>query len=252
MDPHLRPTTFLDYNHPRLQQLIGERGWTDLPTPDRIAAVYTFVRDEIPFGYNASDDIPASAVLADGYGQCNTKTTLLMALLRALDVPTRFHGATIHKSLQRGILTGALYHIAPRDIIHSWAEVQHERRWVGLEGVILDRPYLDGIRAKFPDRRDRFLGYGVGTTNLTQPPIDWNGTDTAIQSTGVNNDYGTYHDPDTFYRQHGTNIRGLRAWLFNHHIRHIMNRNAAAVRSCTPSSPSAARLRTSPSSRAGK
>lgn len=41
------------------------------------------VRDDIVFGYNIDDEIPASKVLADGYGQCNTKGTLFMALLRA-------------------------------------------------------------------------------------------------------------------------------------------------------------------------
>ena len=49
---------------------------------DRIGAAYAFVRDEIAFGYNLADDLPASRVLEDGLGQCNTKGTLFMALLR--------------------------------------------------------------------------------------------------------------------------------------------------------------------------
>jgi len=60
------------------------------------------VRDDIRFGYNASDDLPASRVLADRIGQRNTKSTLLMALLRAVDVLCRFHGFTIDKALQKG------------------------------------------------------------------------------------------------------------------------------------------------------
>jgi transglutaminase-like putative cysteine protease len=188
------------------------------------------VRDEIAFGYNASDDIPASAVLADGHGQCNTKTTLLMALLRAADIPVRFHGATIHKRLQKGVVTGLLYRLAPRNIIHSWAEVRIDARWVGLEGVILDARYLDGVRAWFPTAGDAFLGYGVGTDRLTSPPIDWTGSDTWIQSTGINNDLGVYDDPDTFYAEHGANLTGLRGWLFRHKVRPLMNRRVAAVR----------------------
>lgn len=50
-------------------------------------AKYNFVRDEILFGYNADDTILASRVLAEGYGQCNTKGTLFMALLRGADIP---------------------------------------------------------------------------------------------------------------------------------------------------------------------
>lgn len=232
MERYLATTGLLDFEHPLLQELVRDRGWLGLDDAVRIPAVYTFVRDEIPFGYNASDDIPASVVLADGYGQCNTKTTQVMALLRAVGVQARFHGATIHKRLQQGVVQGLLYRIAPENIIHSWAEVWFEGRWVGLEGVI-----LDGVRAKFPQVCGSFLGYGVGTDNLAQPPIEWTGTDTAIQATGVNRDYGVFDDPDTFYRAHGTNLRGLWAWLFARWIRPLMNRNVARVRDLGTSRP---------------
>jgi hypothetical protein len=39
--------------------------------------------------------------------------TLLMALLRAMGVPCRFHGFTINKALQRGAITGVAYRLAP-------------------------------------------------------------------------------------------------------------------------------------------
>lgn len=122
-DRYLKATALLDVGHPRLQALVTERSWRELPERARVGAVYDFVRDAILFGYNASDDIPASAVLADGYGQRNTKTTMLMALLRASGIGCRFHGATIDKRLQRGVMTGLRYWLAPSSIIHSWAEV---------------------------------------------------------------------------------------------------------------------------------
>jgi len=230
MDRHLRPTRLLDHQHPALLRLAEQRGWNDLAPDERVGAVYAFVRDEIAFGYNTSDDIPASQVLAEGLGQCNTKTTLLMALLRGAGVPVRFHGATIHKRLQKGIVTGLMYRLAPRDILHSWAEVQHDGRWIGLEGVILDARYLDGVRACFPARRGDFLGYAVGTENLGSPPVEWTGTDTYIQATGVNNDFGAYDDPDAFYAEHSANLNGLRGWLFRHRARPLMNHRVAAVR----------------------
>jgi uncharacterized protein YndB with AHSA1/START domain len=231
MDRHLQPTPLLDHGHPSIRRLVDARGWAGLDETARIGAVYAFVRDEIAFGYNAADDVPASGVLADGYGQCNTKTTLLMALLRAVGIPVRFHGATVHKSLQRGVVQGLSYRLAPADIIHSWAEVRYAGRWVGLEGVILDRAYLDGVRDTVaPPGTTAFLGYGVGTDDLADPPIAWNGTDTAIQATGVNKDHGVHDDPDSFYRERGTNLTGPRAWLFRHLVRHCMNRKVAAIR----------------------
>ncbi len=123
-ETYLRPTALLDHEHPTIAALVRTRGWSVLPESERIGAIYAFVRDEITFGYNEADTLPASRVLADGYGQCNTKTTLLMALLRAAGIPCRFHGATIHKRLQRGVINGLFYAMAPASIVHSWAEVR--------------------------------------------------------------------------------------------------------------------------------
>lgn len=227
---YLRPTVLLDYTHESIIRLIEARGWATLPIERRIGAIYTFVRDEIPFGYNVADAIPATQVLSDGYGQCNTKTTLLIALLRAVGVPTRLHGATIHKRLQKGIITGTLYRLAPTNIIHSWAEVRLNDTWVALEGVILDLAYLEGLRAFLPDSPRALVGYGVGTDRFLSPPIEWRGTDTCIQKGGVNQDLGVFDDPDAFYARHRGNLAGVQSWLYRHWVRHTMNRRVAAIR----------------------
>ena len=238
---YLSETALLDYGHASLRELIHDRGWESLPTRQRIGAVYTFVRDDIPFGYNQTDPIPASRVLADGYGQCNTKTILLMALLRGVGIPCHFHGATIHKQLQKGVVTGLWYRLAPTNIIHSWVEVLVDGRWLALEGVILDTGYLDGLRAWVPDERGAFLGYGVGTDDLANPPIDWRGVDTAIQMTGVNGDLGCYDSPDVFYAEYGANLSGFKDWLYRHVVRQRMNRKVASIRGCVPDESGVAR-----------
>ena len=84
---YLESTKLLNYEHKSIQKLIAKRGWKDLPEFDRIKAIYNYVRDEIRFGYNVDDAIPASEVLKNRYGQCNTKGTLFMALLRACGIP---------------------------------------------------------------------------------------------------------------------------------------------------------------------
>lgn len=105
-NPLLTATPILDFGAAPIAQLIDGRGWRDLSDCDKIGTVYDFVRNEIAFGYNRADDIPASEVLSDGYGQCNTKGTLLMALLRGVGIKCRIHGFTIHKGLQRGVVPG--------------------------------------------------------------------------------------------------------------------------------------------------
>lgn len=231
-DPsYLQPTPLLDYHEPSLQALIAKRGWRELRERERIGAIYDFVRDEIPFGYNATDDMPASSVLADGYGQCDTKATLLMALFRATGIPCRLHGATVDKRLQYGMAPEIVYRLWRAGIRHSWVEVFFEGRWIGLDGVILDRTYLDGVRAKFDVAEgEGFLGYAVGTENLADPPNEWRGTDTAIQTTGVARDFGVFDDPDGFYRACGSTFSGFRGWLFRHFISRTMNRKVAVIR----------------------
>jgi hypothetical protein len=227
-------TSLLDYDHASIQGLIARRGWRQLGEHERIGAVYNFVRDEMAFGYNASDDLSASAVLADGMGQCNTKGTLLMALLRAVGVACRFHGFTIDKTLQKGAITGMAYLLAPRSIIHSWVEIWTAGQWIRLEGFILDSRYLQALQRRFADHHGPFCGFGAATSNLHCPPVDWVGKDTFIQKDGINHDFGLYDTPDDFYAQHGVNLRGLRRWLYVNTIRHGMNRNVARVRAAAP------------------
>ena len=138
MHDYLTETKMLDYSNENIKQLIRERKWSDMAEFERLKAIYTFVRDEILFGYNVDDSVSASRVLRDGYGQCNTKGTLFMALLRACDIPCRVHGFTIDKKLQKGAMTGIVYRNAPQNVFHSWVEVYFENRWYELEAFILD------------------------------------------------------------------------------------------------------------------
>ena len=224
-------TALLDYRQADIQALITQRGWMRLSTYDQIGAVYNFVRDEIQFGYNTADDLPASRVLADGIGQCNTKGTLLMALLRAVGVACRFHGFTIDKALQEGAITGLAYQLAPRNIIHSWVEVWSGEKWLQLEGFILDGDYLTALQKRFVNHRGAFCGFGAATPDLQNPGVDWLGANTYIQKDGINQDLGLFDSPDDFYARHGVNLSGLKRWLFVNIIRQRMNQNVARIRS---------------------
>ena len=227
---YLADTTLLDMHHPAIQQLIAHRRWRELDVHARIGAIYDFVRNDIAFGYNADDNLPAPAVLADGYGQCNTKSTLLMSLLRASGVPCRFHAATVHQRLQSGIIPRVFVPLAPEEILHSWVEVLLDGRWIRLEGVILDESYLAGLRSHLAISEGPLLGFAVGTDNLGAPPVTWCGLDTEIQMTGVAEDFGTRTNPDEWYEAEGTNLGGLRGLVYRHLVRHLMNRRVRHLR----------------------
>jgi len=228
-DSYLTATRLLDFDSPSISNLVRDRGWYDLARVDRIGAVYDFVRNEIAFGYNRVDDIPASAVLTVGYGQCNTKGTLLMALLRSVGIRCRLHGFTIHKALQRGVVPELVYPLAPSEILHSWVEVETDEGWINLEGFILDAPFLQSLQKEFSET-ESLCGYGAGTDCLSAPPVSWSGGSTYTQKTGIVRDFGTFDTPDDFYEKYSQNFGFARDFLYRHVIRHWMNARGRRIR----------------------
>jgi transglutaminase-like putative cysteine protease len=230
---YLTESVILDFSNDAIQALIRSRGWEKMDEFDQIGAAYDFVRNEIKFGYNHADNLPASKVLRDKYGQCNTKGNLLMALLRALDIPCRFHGFTIDNQLQKGAIPNYLFWLAPKHILHSWVEVIFEGDWINLEGFILDEPYLTSIQDRQSHNCGAYKGYAIATPCLQKPEVDWVGKSTYIQREGIHDDFGVFDTPDAFYSAHGTNLKGLKRILFQNMFRHMMNRNLDKIRNET-------------------
>lgn len=227
---YLRTTPLLDFEHPEIQRLIGDRQWQQLHGSSQVRAIYDFVRDEVALGYSARDDLPASRVLADGYGQCNTKAILLMALFRATGHACRLKAAWVGKRLQAGVIPPLVYALSPKRILHSWVEIQHESRWVGLEGVIVDRSFLASVQSANPGCRGAYCGLAIATPRLDDPPIDWSGGDTHIQHAAIVEEIGTFDAPDDLYARHRQALSPLRRVLYERVVRHWMNRRVAAIR----------------------
>lgn len=63
MKEYLKETKLLNYSCDTISNLIDSKGWKSLDEFNKIKETYNFVRDEILFGYNVCDEIPASKVL---------------------------------------------------------------------------------------------------------------------------------------------------------------------------------------------
>ena len=230
MNRYIQETDMLDYSDIHIQRLIQDKDWLELSDFDRIKAIYNYVRDEILFGYNIDDSIHASKVLADGYGQCNTKGTLFMALLRACSIPCRVHGFTIDKKLQKGAMTGLVYRSAPKNVLHSWVEIFFEDIWYELEAFILDNSYFSKLQQAHSDCVGAFCGYGVAVKDFQHPVIDFDRNNTYIQSEGINQDFGIYDCPDDFLKEHRQQMSVIKAFAYRNLGRHLMNRNVKKIR----------------------
>lgn len=230
MENYLKETKLLNFNHPSITNLISEKNWNYLSDVNKVKRIYNYVRDEIEFGYNASDSIKASTVLSDGYGQCNTKATLLMTLLRAVGIPNRIHGFTIDKELQKGAIDGIWYKLSPQNILHSWVEVNINNNWYILEGVILDRLYLKQLQRLNQTQTKTFCGFGVFTDNFANPPIEWDLNNTFIQDKGINQDFGVFDSPDDFYAKYQQQVSWFKKAIFKYFARYLINRNVQKIR----------------------
>ena len=230
METYLKSTRLLDFNTSDIENLIKKRKWNYLNQEEKIAAAYDFVRNEIRFGYNSGDDISASEVLRDGYGQCNTKSTLLMALLRALGIPCRIHGFFIDKKMQKGALTGITYLFAPKKIVHAWTEVYFNNQWIALEGVIIDDKYLNQVRNKLCNFNNGYMGYGISVKDKEKISLCWKGESTYIQSFSIVEDLGLFNSPDDFFIQYNNANNRIKSLVFNF-LRKRTNRKLDLIRS---------------------
>ena len=189
----------------------------------RIIEIYNFVRDDIIVGFNEKDNTPASQVLKDNYGQCNTKAILAMALLRAVGIPCRIHGFIVDKELQKGIVNNFLFMFIPKDLYHTWVELFYNDKWYVIEGIIIDIGYIRKLQKKFANHRHTFCGYGISTKNFLDLANGWNENDTYVQKESIKKDLGVFDNPDDFYKKYKQNLGFAKMFLYRHFARYIMH-----------------------------
>ena len=232
MEKYLQETFMLNYNAQEIIDLIKVYKWSDLEEYDKIGAIYDFVQNEIPLGYNKRDNLTATQVLKAGYGQCNTKATLLMALLRAVGIPCRLHGTKVTKVFQRSLMPKIMAKLAPPYIVHTWTEVFYNGEWLSLEGVITDKAYISGLQKLFPDYKGKFFNYAVAVKDFGNLQIDWKGENTTVQQQAVAEDLGIFDTPDEFFAVFKQEYRGIKKFLYENIGRKIMTRKVAKIRRC--------------------
>ncbi len=198
--PYLGPSTLLDYSHPSIEKLIQSKGWNPIADdPKVIKEIYLFVRDEIAYGYTKSFSIPASQVLAYGLGNGITKSTLFMALLRAVGIPCRIHAMVISKVIFRGLLSGVCYRIADRHPYRAWVEIQYKDTWYAIDGFIIDSLYMANLQQKFINQKGSFYGYGIAVLDFRNRDNKWNNNHIFVQNKAIEKDLGNFHTPDAFF-----------------------------------------------------
>ncbi|SHF43513.1 Transglutaminase-like superfamily protein [Litoreibacter ascidiaceicola] len=215
-----------DQNHPLVRETTTRLTQTETTPRGRFEQLFYFVRDDIQFAFpDDGDFVKASDTIRLGYGQCNTKATLLLALCKTVGIPARIHFSLISKDIQRGFFTGIAYWLMPREISHSWIEVEIDGIWRRIDTFINDLPLFTAAKAEVK-RRGWSVGYSIALKD-GDASADFNLEHEAFQQmAAVTDDHGTWDDPSTYYKSAKYKNRpdGIRMWFYRHMIGGINRR----------------------------
>lgn len=192
----LGSTRLLDLDDPKLR--IGAMRVTQLATSDTQKAVFVhdFVK-ALPFGCVAAfDHVPAAGVLRAGRGDCHTKGTLFVAMLRSVGVPARLRFVLLSSNFLKGIID-----IPQGQITHAVAEVHLKGNWVQTDTYVPDEPFETRALTLLKERNE-LVGLGVHLHALRH----WDGYHAANSQYCESDpasmplrDLGVAHDPELFY-----------------------------------------------------
>jgi hypothetical protein len=131
-----------DFDHPLIVNKANELTGHFENDREKIEAIFHFVRDEIKFGFPPKwDIIKASEVLDYGMGYCNTKSTLFLALAKAVNIPARIHCGLIDSELLTGICPSRFLKALPRAGPHSWIDLHVDGKWKAIDSFINDEQF---------------------------------------------------------------------------------------------------------------
>ena len=207
-DQWLGSTQLLDLDDPKLR--IQAMRITQLASSATQKAVFIhdFVKSP-PFGcVSAFDHIPAATVLRAGRGDCDTKNTLFVALLRAAGVPARLRFVTLSSKFLAGIID-----IPQESITHAVGEVYLSGRWVQTDTYVTDEQFEMRALRKLEEQ-----GLKIGLGIHVNADRNWSGhqashaqySDQDPSSLPLK-DLGFAHDPKYFYSDRSNQER-QRSW----------------------------------------
>jgi hypothetical protein len=188
-----------DHNNPIVKQCAMRLTSDAKDDRARLERLFLYVRDEIKFGYPLKGDlVSATDTIRLGYGQCNTKSTVLVALCRAVGITSRIHFSLIRKEIQRGIFTGFTYWLMPDFISHSWVEVFVDGRWRNMDSFINDREFFLAGKMMLKEK-GWDTGYSIacsGGDANNEFTID---DERFLQMDAVTDDHGVWEDASEYY-----------------------------------------------------
>ncbi|MBG9390261.1 transglutaminase-like domain-containing protein [Caenimonas aquaedulcis] len=158
---------------------------------ERALAIYGFVK-RITFAKAFKlRQATAREVMAAGRGDADDKATLLIALMRAADIPARLRYIELRGEILRGLTSGVAS--AARPLAEIWVA----DRWMRTDTYIFDAAYMAAARQRLKDA-DWEWGYGIhrdGHAVWSAAGDAYLGGMATAQDPMVLHDFGLFNDP---------------------------------------------------------
>ena len=192
----LSTSALLDLNDPKLRiQAISLTQLADTDT-QKVVAIHRFIK-AIPFGRAASFDyVSAGDVLRSRQGDCHTKGTLFVALMRCVGLPARLRFVTMPSTFLRGIIS-----LPNANMVHAIGEVYLGERWVQMDTYVADK-MLEVKAAQLLVQQGLVARYGIHLDGARE----WDALHDAYGQSALSDpsslplqDWGVAHDPEQFY-----------------------------------------------------
>ena len=192
----LSSTALLDLDDPKLRILAMSLTQLADTNTQKVLAIHGYIKG-LPFGCAASfDHMSAGDVLRSGHGDCHTKGTLFVALMRCVGLPARLRFVTLPSAFLRGIIS-----IPQLSVIHAIGEVYHNERWIQTDAYVADA-VLETSAAMLLAKEGLNLGYGIHLHGARQWDAFHDAHGQSISSDASSmplQDWGVAHDPEQFY-----------------------------------------------------
>ncbi|UCG83815.1 MAG: transglutaminase family protein [Dehalococcoidia bacterium] len=183
-----------DFKHPAIAAKAKELTEGEVKRLEKIEAIFHFMRDGIKFGLPSTwDEMKASEVLECGFGYCNTKATLFVALCKAADMPARIHCSIIDAEIMRGVFPGFAFLFLPKTGLHSWIDVEIDGEWKQCDTYINDKALYEGS-LKLLRKSGKAFGYSIAFQD-GKSSCEFNfGEEGFVHMGAVIEDHGTWDD----------------------------------------------------------
>ncbi|MCP4024522.1 MAG: transglutaminase family protein [Desulfobacteraceae bacterium] len=194
----LAATPYIDSDHPAIVERAKKVTAGAKTDREKAVKIHDFVRDKIPFGFTSKFyNQKASDVLKSGMGYCNTKATLLIALMRAQRIPAKHHFVNINALILEGVIDPGTPFVD-----HSFAQVLIDGQWIKIDSYVLDLKLAKQAQARLAAEKKAY-GFGAHINGISQ----WDGkTDAFCQFVNdgavkdlTTADHGVFDDIGAFY-----------------------------------------------------